>query len=208
MRNIVQDDSQSSRTICSHRFFPSTKLQSVLVEVLCLHRGVVKKEEGVLCLHCGVVKKEEGRRVLCLHCGEVKKEVLRFSAEGRKKGSLPSSCSGEKGRKRLLCKGFSALLFLHHFSPHSLPYLLASHSLQMAGGKRSRQEPGSSSSGKSDSRFLNAEDKAAYARYKSAGITFSKIINPATLSYPGKTLGRSSTYSNLQSYPKLETGYT
>ncbi|KAL0903193.1 hypothetical protein M5K25_027552 [Dendrobium thyrsiflorum] len=53
----------------------------------------------------------------------------------------------------------------------------------MAGGKRSRQEPGSSSSDKSDPRFLNAEDKAAYARYKSAGITFSKIINPATLSY-------------------------
>ncbi|KAL0927591.1 hypothetical protein M5K25_001776 [Dendrobium thyrsiflorum] len=54
----------------------------------------------------------------------------------------------------------------------------------MAGGKRSRQEPGSSSSGKSDARFLNAEDKAAYARYKEAGITFSTIINPATLSYP------------------------
>ncbi|KAL0926328.1 hypothetical protein M5K25_002546 [Dendrobium thyrsiflorum] len=54
----------------------------------------------------------------------------------------------------------------------------------MAGGKRSRQEPGSSSSGKSNARFLNAEDKAAYARYKEAGITFSKIINPATLSYP------------------------
>ncbi|KAL0923353.1 hypothetical protein M5K25_007407 [Dendrobium thyrsiflorum] len=72
------------------------RLQSVLAEVLCLHRGVVKKEEGVLCLHCGVVKKE----------------VLRFSAEGRKKGSLPSPWRGEKGKscgslpkegRRVLC---------------------------------------------------------------------------------------------------------
>ncbi|KAL0920001.1 hypothetical protein M5K25_009099 [Dendrobium thyrsiflorum] len=54
----------------------------------------------------------------------------------------------------------------------------------MAGGKRSRQEPGSSSSSKFDPRFLIAEDKAAYARYKSTGITISKSINPATLSYP------------------------
>ncbi|KAL0918970.1 hypothetical protein M5K25_011024 [Dendrobium thyrsiflorum] len=54
----------------------------------------------------------------------------------------------------------------------------------MAGGKRTRQEPGSFSSSKSDPRFLKSEDKAAYARYKSIGITLSKSINPATLSYP------------------------
>ncbi|KAL0925413.1 hypothetical protein M5K25_003738 [Dendrobium thyrsiflorum] len=54
----------------------------------------------------------------------------------------------------------------------------------MAGGKRSRKEQGSSSSGKSDSRFVSEEDKAAYDRYKTAGLTLSKTINPATLSYP------------------------
>ncbi|KAL0905999.1 hypothetical protein M5K25_024458 [Dendrobium thyrsiflorum] len=83
-----------------------------------------------------------------------------------------------------LCVNRPDRLFLHHFSPHSLPYPLDSYSLQMANGKRRRQEPGSSSSGKSDPRFLNAEDKAAYARYKSAGLTISKTINPITLSYP------------------------
>ncbi|KAL0918983.1 hypothetical protein M5K25_011042 [Dendrobium thyrsiflorum] len=64
--------------------------------------------------------------------------------------------------------------------------ILVPFNLRMAGGKRSRQEPGSSSSGKSYPRFLNAEDKEAYARYKSAGLTISKTINPATLSYPGE----------------------
>ncbi|KAL0921315.1 hypothetical protein M5K25_008376 [Dendrobium thyrsiflorum] len=54
----------------------------------------------------------------------------------------------------------------------------------MAGGKRSRKEQGSSSSGKSDSRFVSEEDKAAYDCYKTAGLTLSKTINPATLSYP------------------------
>ncbi|KAL0922670.1 hypothetical protein M5K25_006675 [Dendrobium thyrsiflorum] len=74
------------------------QLQSVLGEVLCLHRGVVKKEEGVL----------------CHHRGEVKKEVLRFSAGERKKGSLPSPWRGEKGRVAVLCRrkeeGFSAII--------------------------------------------------------------------------------------------------
>ncbi|KAL0907846.1 hypothetical protein M5K25_022290 [Dendrobium thyrsiflorum] len=54
----------------------------------------------------------------------------------------------------------------------------------MAGGKRSRQEKGSSSKSNADPRFLNAEEKAAYDRYKSVGLTHSKIINPCTLSYP------------------------
>ncbi|KAL0903367.1 hypothetical protein M5K25_027741 [Dendrobium thyrsiflorum] len=66
-------------------------LQSVLAEVLCLHRGVVKKGRSeVLCLHRGVVKKGRSE-VLCLHRGVVKK--------GRKRGSLPSPWSGEKGKK-------------------------------------------------------------------------------------------------------------
>ncbi|KAL0912824.1 hypothetical protein M5K25_016233 [Dendrobium thyrsiflorum] len=45
---------------------------SVLAEVLCLHRGVVKREERVLCLHRGEVKKGSVA-VLCHHRGEVKK---------------------------------------------------------------------------------------------------------------------------------------
>ncbi|KAL0907780.1 hypothetical protein M5K25_022216 [Dendrobium thyrsiflorum] len=44
----------------------------VLAEVLYLHHGVVKKEEGVLCLHRGEVKKGSVA-VLCHHRGEVKK---------------------------------------------------------------------------------------------------------------------------------------
>ncbi|KAL0919165.1 hypothetical protein M5K25_011239 [Dendrobium thyrsiflorum] len=54
-------------------------LQSVLGKVLCLHRGVVKKEVAVLCR-----EKEE-----C--CGSLPGEgrVLRFSAGRRKSGSLP-----------------------------------------------------------------------------------------------------------------------
>ncbi|KAL0910149.1 hypothetical protein M5K25_021093 [Dendrobium thyrsiflorum] len=101
-------------------------LQSVLAEVLCLHRGVVKKEVAVLCRVkedcCGSLP-GEGRllrfsaggrkRVLCHHQGVVKKEVLRFSAEGRKRGSLPSPRSGEKGSVAVLCRrkeeGFSAI---------------------------------------------------------------------------------------------------
>ncbi|KAL0915986.1 hypothetical protein M5K25_013460 [Dendrobium thyrsiflorum] len=125
-------------------------------------------------------------------------KTLEVSTSARRNGSLPASGGSKRSDGSLPASGGSerssgslphwvggkSVLFLHHFSPHSLPYFLASYSLQTAGGKRSRQEPGSSSSGKSDPRFLNAEDKAAYARYKLAGITFSKIINPATLSYP------------------------
>ncbi|KAL0910725.1 hypothetical protein M5K25_018808 [Dendrobium thyrsiflorum] len=125
-------------------------------------------------------------------------KTLEVSTSVRRHGSLPASGGSKKSDGSLPTSGGSkrssgslphrvggkSVLFLHHFSQHSLPYLLASYSLKMAGGKRSRQEPGSSSSGKSDPRFLNAEDKAAYARYKSAGLTLSKTINPATLSYP------------------------
>ncbi|KAL0928399.1 hypothetical protein M5K25_000277 [Dendrobium thyrsiflorum] len=64
-------------------------LQSVLGEVLCLHRGVVKKEVAVLCRVkeecCGSLPEkeeccgslpEEGRVVLCRHQGVVKKDDL------------------------------------------------------------------------------------------------------------------------------------
>ncbi|KAL0903287.1 hypothetical protein M5K25_027656 [Dendrobium thyrsiflorum] len=55
---------------------------------------------------------------------------------------------------------------------------------QMAGGKRSRQEKGSSSRSNVNPCFINAEDQAAYNRYKLVGLTYSKIINFRTLSYP------------------------
>ncbi|KAL0926296.1 hypothetical protein M5K25_002513 [Dendrobium thyrsiflorum] len=82
----------------------------------------------------------------------------------------------------------------------------------MVGGKHSRQEKGSSSKSNPDPRFLNAEDQAAYTRYKSIGITDSKSINPQTLSYPVLNLCPhlpdfspnscmiNSTYTSLQSY--------
>ncbi|PKU83983.1 hypothetical protein MA16_Dca006458 [Dendrobium catenatum] len=54
----------------------------------------------------------------------------------------------------------------------------------MTGGKRVRQTSGSSSRTRIDPRFREAEDEAAYHRYKECGITVSRIINPAHLSYP------------------------
>ncbi|KAI0513543.1 hypothetical protein KFK09_009568 [Dendrobium nobile] len=54
----------------------------------------------------------------------------------------------------------------------------------MAGGKRIRQASRSSSRATLDPRFREAEDQAAYHRYKESGITLSRIINPAYLSYP------------------------
>ncbi|KAL0909964.1 hypothetical protein M5K25_020883 [Dendrobium thyrsiflorum] len=144
------------------------RLQSVLAEVLCLHRGVVKKEVAVLCRvkkevlrfsaggrkrvlchHQGVVKKEVLRfsaggrkRVLCHHQGVVKKEVLRFSAEGRKRGSLPSPCRGEKGRKNI--------------------------SLKMASSsKRSKVTKGSSR----NENFLSKDNETAYGKYSASKIT-------------------------------------
>ncbi|KAL0905968.1 hypothetical protein M5K25_024423 [Dendrobium thyrsiflorum] len=73
-------------------------LQSVLAEVLCLHRGVVKKEEGVLCLHRGEVKKGSVA-VLCHHRGEVKKGRVAVLCRRKEEGfsaitverELPSS---------------------------------------------------------------------------------------------------------------------
>ncbi|KAL0926263.1 hypothetical protein M5K25_002479 [Dendrobium thyrsiflorum] len=101
-----------------------------------------------------------------------KKKRFSTASGGSKRsdGSLPAS----GGSKR---------------SSGSLPHRVGGKSVfllisPMDGGKRSRQEPGRSSISKSDPRFLNAEDKAGYARYKSAWITLSKSINPATLSYP------------------------
>ncbi|PKU60539.1 hypothetical protein MA16_Dca025829 [Dendrobium catenatum] len=54
----------------------------------------------------------------------------------------------------------------------------------MAGGKSVRQTSGSSSRARIDPRFREAEDEAAYHRYKECGITVSIIINPAHISYP------------------------
>ncbi|KAL0918768.1 hypothetical protein M5K25_010801 [Dendrobium thyrsiflorum] len=77
------------------------------------------------------------------------------------------------------------LRFLH---PTFLSLLSSTLFYPMAGGKRGRQEKGSSSKSNPDLRFLNAEDQAAYTRYKSVGITVSKSINPETLSYPEEDL--------------------
>ncbi|PKU62495.1 hypothetical protein MA16_Dca028434 [Dendrobium catenatum] len=54
----------------------------------------------------------------------------------------------------------------------------------MAGGKRVRQIFGSSSRARIDPRFREVEDEAAYHRYKECGITVSRIINLAHISYP------------------------
>ncbi|KAI0496364.1 hypothetical protein KFK09_022696 [Dendrobium nobile] len=54
----------------------------------------------------------------------------------------------------------------------------------MAGGKRVRQTSWSSSRARIDPHFREAEDEAAYHRYKECGITVSRIINPTHISYP------------------------
>ncbi|PKU61609.1 hypothetical protein MA16_Dca021230 [Dendrobium catenatum] len=54
----------------------------------------------------------------------------------------------------------------------------------MAGGKRAHHPAGSSSRATLDPRFLEADDQAAYQRYKMASITISWAINPNHLSYP------------------------
>ncbi|PKU82587.1 hypothetical protein MA16_Dca017520 [Dendrobium catenatum] len=53
----------------------------------------------------------------------------------------------------------------------------------MAGGKHVRQTSGSSSRARIDPRFREAEDEASYHGYKECGITVSRIINPAHISY-------------------------
>ncbi|PKU70657.1 hypothetical protein MA16_Dca018734 [Dendrobium catenatum] len=53
----------------------------------------------------------------------------------------------------------------------------------MAGGKRVRQDSESFSRATLDPRFREVEDQAAYHRYKECGITLSRTINPAHLSY-------------------------
>ncbi|KAL0912857.1 hypothetical protein M5K25_016271 [Dendrobium thyrsiflorum] len=103
-------------------------LQSVLAEVLCLHRGVVKKEVAVLCR-----RKEEGSlpsprsgekgsvAVLCRRKEEGSLPSPRSDEKGsvavlcrrKEEGSLPSPRSGEKGSVAILCRrkeeGFSAI---------------------------------------------------------------------------------------------------
>ncbi|PKU72110.1 hypothetical protein MA16_Dca006703 [Dendrobium catenatum] len=54
----------------------------------------------------------------------------------------------------------------------------------MAGGKRVRQTSWCSSRAKIDPHFREAEDEAAYHRYKECGITVFRIINPAHIPYP------------------------
>ncbi|KAL0919025.1 hypothetical protein M5K25_011092 [Dendrobium thyrsiflorum] len=155
---------------------------------------------GVLCLHRGVVKMEEwfsaGGRVERFSAGG---RVVRFSAVGRVNETLKTShvdleknfkeldalaCVVDNEDHYLKIELESSKNFPHQTSPYHPSLLSKLLNIPMAGGKQSRQEPGSSSSGKSDPRFLNAEDKAAYACYKLAGLTISKTINPATLSYP------------------------
>ncbi|KAL0912000.1 hypothetical protein M5K25_017941 [Dendrobium thyrsiflorum] len=80
-------------------------LQSVLAEVLCLHRGVVKKEVAVLCR-----RKEEGS-LPSPRSGE--KGSVAVLCRRKEEGSLPSPRSGEKGSVAVLCRrkeeGFSAI---------------------------------------------------------------------------------------------------
>ncbi|PKU76036.1 hypothetical protein MA16_Dca021147 [Dendrobium catenatum] len=59
----------------------------------------------------------------------------------------------------------------------------------MAGGKRVRQTSGSSLRARIDPCLREAEDEAAYHRYKDCGITVSIIINLVHLSYPVSTTG-------------------
>ncbi|PKU83982.1 hypothetical protein MA16_Dca006457 [Dendrobium catenatum] len=79
----------------------------------------------------------------------------------------------------------------------------------MAGGKRVRQTFRSSSRATLDPRFREVEDQAAYSRYKECGITLSRIINPAHLSYPdyAELLQLSTTGDKLHiivSYPDFD----
>ncbi|KAL0925478.1 hypothetical protein M5K25_003809 [Dendrobium thyrsiflorum] len=72
-------------------------LQSVLAEVLCLHRGVVKKEEGVLCLHRGEVKKGSVA-ILCHHRGEVKKGRVAVLCRRKEEGFSAITVERLEGR--------------------------------------------------------------------------------------------------------------
>ncbi|KAL0916254.1 hypothetical protein M5K25_013747 [Dendrobium thyrsiflorum] len=96
MRN---DDVVSYRTILSNawvRYNNRLDEQSVLAEVLCLHRGVVKKEVAVLCR-----RKEEGS-LPSPRSGE--KGSVAVLCRRKEEGSLPSPRSGEKGSVAVLCR--------------------------------------------------------------------------------------------------------
>ncbi|KAL0927639.1 hypothetical protein M5K25_001832 [Dendrobium thyrsiflorum] len=113
--------------------------------------------------------------------------ALKVSSSARSEGSLPASGGSKRSEGSLPASGGSKRSqgsLPHRLSHSFFPLLKHYFSSPMAGGKRSRQEQGSSSKSKADPCFLNVEDKASYTRYTSAGITVSKIINPVTLSYP------------------------
>ncbi|KAL0904137.1 hypothetical protein M5K25_026211 [Dendrobium thyrsiflorum] len=97
--DVDRDDVVSYRTILSNawvRYNIRLDEQSVLAEVLCLHRGVVKKEVAVLCR-----RKEEGS-LPSPRSGE--KGSVAVLCRRKEEGSLPSPRSGEKGSVAVLCR--------------------------------------------------------------------------------------------------------
>ncbi|KAL0920143.1 hypothetical protein M5K25_009256 [Dendrobium thyrsiflorum] len=171
------DDVVSYRTILSNawvRYNNRLDEQSVLAEVLCLHRGVVKKEVAVLCR-----RKEEGSlpsprsgekgsvKVLCRRKEEGSLPSPRSGEKGsvavlcrrKEEGSLPSPRSGEKGSVAVLCRrkeeGFSAI------------------TVEMASSsKRSKVTKGSTR----NENFLSKDNETAYGKYSASKITPSRIL--------------------------------
>ncbi|KAL0909814.1 hypothetical protein M5K25_020712 [Dendrobium thyrsiflorum] len=201
-RNGSQRATLSRRSECGAKrkleHVPSlNRLQSVLAKVLCLHRGVVKKEVAVLCR-----RKEEGSlpsprsgekgsvAVLCRRKEEGSLPSPRSGEKGsvavlcrrKEEGSLPSPRSGEKGSVAVLCrrKEEGSLPSPRSGEKGSVAVLcrrkeegFSAITVEMASSsKRSKVTKGSSR----NENFLSKDNETAYGKYSASKITPSRIL--------------------------------
>ncbi|KAL0903430.1 hypothetical protein M5K25_027809 [Dendrobium thyrsiflorum] len=162
-----QDDVVSYRTILSNawvRYNNRLDEQSVLAEVLCLHRGVVKKEVAVLCR-----RKEEGS-LPSPRSGE--KGSVAVLCRRKEEGSLPSPRSGEKGSVAVLCRRKEEGSLPSPRSGEKGSVAVLCRREMASSSKRSKVTKGSSR----NENFLSKDNETAYGKYSASKITPSRIL--------------------------------